>query len=160
MNLEGRAIAASIFGYADETTIVVGRVDDAGAESVDEYVVLTVEGIVSDEHLLDVVRQGDEPPPPMFIDRRHRIVEWGASGAVLDVLMWVSSTVSAAALNAGVNRLLDRYRHSVKPLNRDQAEHKARQALLLGNRGVSSPDSCRCGKRPTTAQGALGPSST
>lgn len=131
-------LAESIFGYANETTIVVGRLDTPDGESPDEVLAVTLEGRVRDVEIIDMVRLGFEPPPPMTIDRRQSIYEWGASGASLEFLVWVSQTVATGTLAAGIEALISRHGRRTDPLERDPALHTAKQTILLANPGITA----------------------
>lgn len=121
MEIDSGDLAESIFGYANETTILVGRLDTPDGESPDEVVAVTLDGRVSDVEIVDLVRPGSGPPPPMTIERRQSIYEWGASGASIEFVIWVSQAVASGVIAAGIDALISRHGREAEPLDRDQS---------------------------------------
>ena len=81
------ALAGGLFGPPARTTIIVGLVASPDLPP-DDVVAVALENSVPDAEIVDLVRADEGPPPPLVIERKHLIYEWGASSAALEVLMW------------------------------------------------------------------------
>ena len=138
MKITSAELAEGLFGPPARTTIIVGLVGSPDLPP-DDVVAVALENFVPDAEIVDLVRADEGPPPPLVIERKHLIYEWGASSAAVEVLMWVGQTAGAMVVEDAVPRLVGRRGTPTGPLERDRAFHTARQTISSTNPSLSVP---------------------
>lgn len=123
-------------GWADETVLVIKRLD-APFEQADEATVVLFSGVaLSEVDLVEMIKGGSEDPPDYSVDRQRNHTSWGAESAFEFVTLAVSSVIAQVAVERGIDALLRKYRRwqahdpIEMPVNREVALSVAKQTLL------------------------------
>jgi hypothetical protein len=130
MEFESADIARGIFDAPASTTIIAGVVDSPDTPP-DEVIAVTLQNSVSDADIVDLVRADKGPPPPMAIERKRLIYEWGASGATEQVLIWAAQVGGQIVIEQAVRALIARRGVPTGPIERDQALNAAQQTIVV-----------------------------
>lgn len=122
-------------GYADQSLLILGRVERPDDHLQNLWVVDLAGVAVPDQDVLAIV-QGEATNPPSHVLERHRAsTRWGTAGVFEIVTLAVEAAVAEKLVTAGIDSLVEKYRawrgdHEMT-LTPEGAQSTARQAILL-----------------------------